>query len=91
MHSCSNDGMIELGPLSSDVMFEVIEISGACFYTFSWGNRQSRLTASSLDPADQSLQTASRPNHPFFHNELDKCLSSRENGVLMTSNLRHYY
>ena len=32
-HSCSNDGVIQLGPLSSesDAMFEVIEISDACF------------------------------------------------------------
>jgi len=30
-HSCSNDGMIQLGPLSSDAMFEVVEISDACF------------------------------------------------------------
>ena len=31
MHSCSNDGAIQLGPLSSDAMFEVVEISDACF------------------------------------------------------------
>jgi len=31
MHSCSNDGVIKLGPLSSDAMFEVVEISDACF------------------------------------------------------------
>ena len=31
MHSCSNDGVIQLGPLSSDAMFEVVEISDACF------------------------------------------------------------
>jgi len=30
-HSCSNDGVIQLGPLSSDAMFEVIEISDVCF------------------------------------------------------------
>ena len=30
-HSCSNDSVIQLGPLSSDVMFEVIKISDACF------------------------------------------------------------
>jgi len=30
-HSCSNDGVIQLGPLSSDAMFEVVEISYACF------------------------------------------------------------
>jgi len=30
-HSCSNDGVIQLGPLSSDVMFEVVEISDARF------------------------------------------------------------
>jgi len=36
-HSCSNDGMIQLGPLGSDsdVMFEVVEISDVCLYTFS--------------------------------------------------------
>ena len=28
---CSNDGVIQLGPLSSDVMFEVVEITDACF------------------------------------------------------------
>jgi len=31
MHSCSNDGVIQLGPLSSDAMFEIVEISDACF------------------------------------------------------------
>jgi len=32
MHSSSsNDGVIQLGPLSSDAMFEVVEISDACF------------------------------------------------------------
>jgi len=31
MHSCNNDGVIQLGPLSSDAMFEVDEISDACF------------------------------------------------------------
>jgi len=31
MHSCSNDIVIQLGPLSSDAMFEVVEISDACF------------------------------------------------------------
>jgi len=31
MHSCSNDGVIQLVPLSSDAMFEVVEISDACF------------------------------------------------------------
>jgi len=30
-HSCSNDGVIQLGPLSSDAMFEIVEISDACF------------------------------------------------------------
>jgi len=30
-HSCSNDGVIPFGPLSSDAMFEVVEISDACF------------------------------------------------------------
>jgi len=30
-HSCSNDGVIQLGPLSSDAMFGVVEISGECF------------------------------------------------------------
>jgi len=32
-HSCSNDGVIQLGPLgsSSDAMFEVVKISDACF------------------------------------------------------------
>ena len=30
-HSCSNDGVIQFGPLSSDAMFEVIDISDACF------------------------------------------------------------
>jgi len=30
-HSCSNDGMIQHGPLSSDAMFEFIKISDACF------------------------------------------------------------
>jgi len=37
-HSCSNHGMIQVGPLSSDAMFEVViltfevvEISDACF------------------------------------------------------------
>jgi len=30
-HSCSNDGVIQLGPLGSDVMFEVAESSDACF------------------------------------------------------------
>jgi len=30
-HSCSNDGVIQLGPISSDAMFEVVEISDACF------------------------------------------------------------
>jgi len=29
-HSCSNDGVIHLGPLSTDAMFEVVEISDAC-------------------------------------------------------------
>ena len=27
MHSCSNDGVIQLGPFSSDAMFEVVEIN----------------------------------------------------------------
>jgi len=31
MHNCSNDGVILLGPLSSDAMFEVVEISDTCF------------------------------------------------------------
>jgi len=32
-HSCSNDDLTELGPLSSDsdAMFDVVEISDACF------------------------------------------------------------
>jgi len=30
-HSCSNDSVIQLGPLSSDTMFEVVKISDACF------------------------------------------------------------
>ena len=30
-HSCSNGGVIQLGPLSSDAMFEVVDISDACF------------------------------------------------------------
>jgi len=32
-NSCSHDGrgVIQLGPLGSDAMFEVIEISDACF------------------------------------------------------------
>jgi len=28
-HSCSNDGVIQLGPLGSDAMFEIVEISDA--------------------------------------------------------------
>jgi len=31
MHSSANDDMIQLGPLSSDAMFEVDEISAAYF------------------------------------------------------------
>jgi len=31
MHSCSNDCVIQLGPLGFDAMFEVVEISDACF------------------------------------------------------------
>jgi len=31
MLSCSNDGVIQLGPLGSDAMFDVVEISDACF------------------------------------------------------------
>ena len=31
MHSCSNDGVIQLGLLSSDAMFEIVKISDACF------------------------------------------------------------
>ena len=27
MHSCSNNGVIQLGPLSSEAMFEVVEIN----------------------------------------------------------------
>jgi len=30
-HSWSNDGVIQLGRLSSDAMFEIVEISDACF------------------------------------------------------------
>jgi len=30
-HSCSNHCVIQVGPLSSDAMFEVVEISDACF------------------------------------------------------------
>ena len=30
-HSCSNDGVIQLGSLSSDTMFEVVKISDAGF------------------------------------------------------------
>jgi len=35
-HSCSNDDVIQLGPLGSDsdAMFEVVEISDACFVHF---------------------------------------------------------
>jgi len=29
-HSCNNDDVIQLGPLGSDAMFEVVEISDAC-------------------------------------------------------------
>jgi len=32
--TCSNDGVIQLGPLSSDAMFEVAEISDANFIYF---------------------------------------------------------
>jgi len=31
MHSCSNEAVIQLGSLSSDMMFVVVEISDACF------------------------------------------------------------
>jgi len=31
MHSCSNDGLIYIGPLSSDAMFELVELNDACF------------------------------------------------------------
>jgi len=30
-HSYSNHGVIQVGPLGSDAMFEVVEISNACF------------------------------------------------------------
>jgi len=30
-HSCSSNGVIQLGPLGSDAMFEVAKISDACF------------------------------------------------------------
>jgi len=30
-HSCNNDGVTQLVPYSSDAMFEVVEISDACF------------------------------------------------------------
>jgi len=30
-HSCSNGGVIQLGPLGSDAMFEVVKMSDACF------------------------------------------------------------
>ena len=30
-HSCSSDGVIQLGSLGSDAMFEVVEVSDACF------------------------------------------------------------
>jgi len=30
-HSCSNDGVIQLGPLSSEAMFQVVKITDACF------------------------------------------------------------
>ena len=38
---------------------------------FASGNRQSQLSASSLDPADPPTQTASRSSQPFCHNTLD--------------------
>jgi len=31
MHSSSNDSIIQLGPLGSGAMFEVVGISNACF------------------------------------------------------------
>jgi len=33
MHSCGNDGVIQLGPLGSDAIFEVVEISDASSVT----------------------------------------------------------
>jgi len=33
-YSCSNDGVIHLGPFASYAMFEVMKISGACFLRF---------------------------------------------------------
>jgi len=86
--------MMAWSSLAYSVLMRCLRSSGSVMcvlYTFLWGNRQSRLTASSLDPANPPLQTASRSNQPFFHNELDKCLSSRENGILMTSDLYNYY
>jgi len=91
MHSCSNDGVIQLGPLSSDGCLRSLRSVMHVLYTFSWGSHQSHLIASFLDPADPSIQTASRSSQPFIHNELDKCLSSHENIILMTSDLHNYY
>jgi len=31
VHSCSNNGVIQLGPLSFDAMFEVVNIIDSCF------------------------------------------------------------
>jgi len=52
-HSWSNDGVIQLGPLSSDVMFEVVEISVACFVHL--------LAGQSPIPSDCLILGSSRP------------------------------
>ena len=33
-HSCSNHCVIQVGPLGSDAMFEVVEISDACVFSY---------------------------------------------------------
>ena len=41
-------------------------------YPFPWTDRQTELSASSLDLCNLWRQTASGSNPPFFHNELDR-------------------
>ena len=55
-HSWSNDGVIQLGPLSSDVMFEVVKISDACFVHL--------LVGQSPIPSDCLILGPSRPTTP---------------------------
>jgi len=87
--------VIQLGPVSSDAMFEVVEISDACFvHILLLDVPHDVVTLGEFgdnNSGEMNCDISLSMNYSVARAQCTGALSSRENCTLMILNLRHYY